>query len=123
TVSRWLQGFTMTTVAYLPALKPAVIARVLYGVPYVATYGYKYPEFVLLKGRRAFAAFMRVVEWIGARLAYTVIYTTSELRAYLVGRCGSVVVPKLRYFWRSTRSTHHSFCRSFGAAKKSFCPA
>lgn len=75
---------------------PAVIARALYGVPFVATYGYKYPEFVLLKGRHVLSFIMRVVEWIGVHAAHSIIYTTDELKRYLE-QFGSVVMAKLRF--------------------------
>jgi glycosyltransferase involved in cell wall biosynthesis len=62
---------------------PAMIARLLYGVPYVTTYGYRYHAVAALDGRRLSDMFLRLLEPLALRLAAGVIVTTQELASYV----------------------------------------
>ena len=59
---------------------PALIARVLWGVPYVTTYGFRYAR-VMRPGLNR--PVMRLLERVGLRCAAAVLVTTEELRAHV----------------------------------------
>ncbi len=65
------------------AALPAVIARALYGTPLVLTYGYRYGDFMRLKGRRAYGWWLDRLERVALPLAERVIVTTPTLRAHV----------------------------------------
>ncbi len=62
---------------------PAMIARLLYGTPYVTTYGYRYHAFAAVEGRRLSSLYLRLLEPLALRLAAGVIVTTQELATYV----------------------------------------
>ena len=62
---------------------PAWVARALYGVPYVVTYGYRYGEVARLRGGAWAARRLALVERIVLRHAAAVIVTTGELAAHV----------------------------------------
>jgi glycosyltransferase involved in cell wall biosynthesis len=62
-----------------------MIARLLYGIPYVTTYGYRYHTFSAVEGHRLSSLYLRLLEPLVVRLAAGVIVTTQELASY-VGR-------------------------------------
>jgi len=62
---------------------PAMIARLLYGVPYVVTYGYRYHAFAAVEGRSLASFYLRLLEPVALRLAAGVIVTTRELGDYV----------------------------------------
>lgn len=62
---------------------PAVIARGVYGVPYVVTYGYRYAEFARVEGARLKALWLASVEKRFLQAAAGVIVTTQELQRYV----------------------------------------
>ena len=64
---------------------PAMIAKILYGKPYVATYGYRYFEHARTEGMglRAYLFLWRAR--LGARFANRVIVTTDEMASYVSG--------------------------------------
>ena len=62
---------------------PAMIARLLYGIPYVTTYGYRYHTFAAMEGRYLNSLYLRVLELLALRLAVGVIVTTQELASYV----------------------------------------
>jgi len=64
---------------------PAMVARLLYGIPYVTTYGYRYHAVAAVEGRRLSSAYLRLLEPMALRMAEGVIVTTQELAAH-VGR-------------------------------------
>ncbi len=74
---------------------PAIMSTLFWRVPYVATFGYKYAEFVRLNGRIAFSYLMRALERVGIRYASAVIYTTEETKNHLLGRVGPWLAPRL----------------------------
>lgn len=92
---QYIQQCSVLRVMQMDGCIPAVLARWLYRVPFVATFGYKYSEFALLKNRHTFSGIMRWIEALGVRTATTIIFTTEELRAYLLKRFGPWVGPKL----------------------------
>jgi len=61
---------------------PAVVARLLFGVPFVTTYGYRYGEFMRVKGRRFYGWWLDRLERLALRLAARVIVTTPSLREH-----------------------------------------
>jgi len=65
------------------AALPAVIARALYGTPLVLTYGYRYGDFMRLKGRRAYGWWLDRLERVALPLAERVIVTTPTLHAHV----------------------------------------
>lgn len=67
---------------------PAVLAKIRLGLPYVATYGYRYAEFIRPTRRWASYFLAIFVERLGLRRADGVIVTTPELAQY-VGRWAS----------------------------------
>ena len=64
---------------------PAVISKLLYRKPYVATYGFKYTEFARLDQPLWIVYATSIIEFFGLRLADGIIVTTPELKEY-VGR-------------------------------------
>jgi len=62
---------------------PAMIARLLYGIPYVTTYGYRYHAIAQVEGRRLASAYLRMLEQAALRMAQGVIVTTQELADYV----------------------------------------
>ena len=92
---RALRACGVLRVMQMDGCIPAVLAHWLYGVPFAATFGYKYAEFALLKNRQAFSKIMRWIEALGVRTATTIIFTTEELRAYLLKRFGPRIEQKL----------------------------
>ena len=62
---------------------PAIIARLLYGIPFVVTYGYRYHAFASIEGRHVSSVYLRVLEAAALRLAAGVIVTTQELASYV----------------------------------------
>ncbi len=62
---------------------PAMIAHLLYGLPYVTTYGYRYHAFADVEGRRLSSLYLRLLEPLALRLAAEVIVTTQELASYV----------------------------------------
>ncbi|MBI4098692.1 MAG: GDP-mannose 4,6-dehydratase [Candidatus Magasanikbacteria bacterium] len=92
---QYIKQCSVLRVMQMDGCIPAVLAHWLYRVPFVATFGYKYAEFALLKNRQAFSKIMQWIEAVGVRTATTIIYTTEELRAYLLKRFGPWVGPKL----------------------------
>lgn len=71
------------------AALPAVIARALYGTPLVLTYGYRYGEFMRLKGRRLYGWWLDVLERLALPRAERVIVTTPALRDHVARFVGS----------------------------------
>lgn len=68
---------------------PAIVARVVYGIPYVTTYGYSYAEFAQVEGRHLKALWLKWVERTALRWAAAVIVTTQELANLVSGRIGT----------------------------------
>lgn len=81
---RQLQGCAVVRVFHVTGALPAVMARRLYGVPFVTTYGYRYAEF---GSRTWMAGRLRAgVEALGLAEAAAVIVTTPELAAHVTAR-------------------------------------
>ncbi len=62
---------------------PAVIGKIFYKIPFIATYGYKYHKFAEIEGRGFSSPFLKLVELIVLKTADGVIVTTEELRKYV----------------------------------------
>jgi len=80
---RQLRGCAVLRVFQVTGVIPALIAKRLYGVPFVTTYGFSYSE---LARSRITAWLRRRVEAIGLAFADAVIVTTPELAARVSGR-------------------------------------
>jgi glycosyltransferase involved in cell wall biosynthesis len=61
----------------------AIIAKWLYGIPYVTTYGYKYAELARLLGSPVKAIALWLIERLGVYFADAVIVTTAELKEHV----------------------------------------
>jgi glycosyltransferase involved in cell wall biosynthesis len=61
----------------------AVMARIIKGIPFVATYGYRYGDSMRLKGRHTYGLWLDFLESIALRLAKKVIVTTPSLQAHV----------------------------------------
>ena len=98
----WVYGFVMPLryreafrrcsifrVFQITGAMPAVLAKRLYGIPFVTTYGFWYGR---LARSRASGALRRVVETLGLRAADAVIVTTPELGAHVAARAGAAKV-------------------------------
>lgn len=86
---------------------PAILARWLYGVPYVVTYGYDYCA--VLKSEGAWwprRLLMRFRESLGVRYAAQIIVTTSALRKTLLDRG----VPAQKLTWIPNGVNTTTFC-------------
>ncbi len=65
---------------------PAIVAKRVYGIPYVTTYGFRYAHFArTLTGSRLRAGVLQALEWSSLRFADRVVVTTDSLARY-VGR-------------------------------------
>lgn len=84
---RVFRQLTLLRVMQAGAALPAVIACVLYGTPYVVTYGYRYGDFMRIKGRKMYGRWLDVLEKIALRLAVKVIVTTPSLREHVATLC------------------------------------
>lgn len=62
---------------------PAVVAKLLYGKPYVGTYGYRYLENARTQGMGLRAYLFEWRAYLGLKLADGVIVTTKELSSYV----------------------------------------
>lgn len=62
---------------------PAIVAHLLWGTRFVTTYGYLYGDFMRVKGRRLYGAYLDVLERVALRLAERVIVTTPALLAHV----------------------------------------
>jgi glycosyltransferase involved in cell wall biosynthesis len=70
-------------VMQFPGVIPALVARVLYGVPFVVTYGYHYAEIARITGSRLKARLYRWLESMAFPRAAGVIVTSGEMEARL----------------------------------------
>jgi glycosyltransferase involved in cell wall biosynthesis len=68
---------------------PALIAKRVFGVPFVTTYGFWYTS---LARSRVTAGLSRVVARVGLAEADAVIVTTDDLRAFVIGKVGTAKV-------------------------------
>ena len=80
---RQLRGCAVLRVFQVTGVIPALIAKWLYGVPFVTTYGFSYSE---LARSRITAWLRRRVEAMGLAFADSVIVTTPALAARVSGR-------------------------------------
>mgnify|MGYP005840040219 CR=1 FL=1 len=62
---------------------PAAIARLLWGIPFVVTYGYHYAQVARSEGYRWRSFLLSVLEWIGLHTANAIIVTTPALAKYV----------------------------------------
>lgn len=82
---REFRGCAVIRVFQATGVIPAVIAKRVFGVPFVATYGYYYPKFARSRMR---GVLHRWVETVGLAAADAVIVTTPELAARVADRVG-----------------------------------
>jgi glycosyltransferase involved in cell wall biosynthesis len=82
---RWsseMQSCHVLRAFQITGVLPAVAAKVRWGIPFVATYGYRYAEFARVDGKVRRAFFLWLLEQIGLRSADAVIVTTPALAAH-----------------------------------------
>lgn len=81
---RHLRECSVLRVFHVTGALPAVMAKRLYGIPFVTTYGYRYSEF----GSRSWSAarLRGCVETLGLAEADAVIVTTPELATHVAAR-------------------------------------
>jgi glycosyltransferase involved in cell wall biosynthesis len=75
---------------------PAIITKILCGIPYVTTYGYRYSDFLKIEKGRLFAFLVGIVERLGLFFADRVIVTTPGLENHvskLVSKEKIVLIP------------------------------
>lgn len=70
-------------VMQMTGMIPAALAKTILGLPFVATYGYRYAEFIRPTRRWMSYLLAIVVERLGLRVADAVIVTTPELAQYV----------------------------------------
>jgi glycosyltransferase involved in cell wall biosynthesis len=83
---RRLRGLRLLRAMQIGGALPAVLARVLYGLPFVATYGYRYGDFMRVNGRPLYGWWMDRLEGVALRCADKVIVTTPALAAHVARR-------------------------------------
>jgi glycosyltransferase involved in cell wall biosynthesis len=82
-------------VLQFPGVIPALVARLLYGTPFVVTYGYHYGEVARLAGSRVKPWLYRVLEHLAFPRAAGVIVTSTEMQRLLERHPRR---PRLAYF-------------------------
>lgn len=86
---RQLRGCAVLRVFQVTGVIPALIAKWLYGVPFVTTYGFWYSK---LARSGASRGLRRLVEAVGLAAADAVIVTTLDLQAHVAARVGAARV-------------------------------
>lgn len=79
---RWardMQRCRVLRVFQITGVIPAILARIRWGTPFVATYGYRYAAVARVEGYRRRAALLYALEQLGLRTASAIIVTTSAL--------------------------------------------
>ena len=75
---------------------PTIVARALFGVPYVTTFGYRYAEFARIERSRLKAISVSMFERMAVRWADAVIVTTDAIRRHIAsvdGASRTVMIP------------------------------
>jgi glycosyltransferase involved in cell wall biosynthesis len=92
---RQLRECEALRVEQFPGVVPALIARFLYGVPFVVTYGYHYGEVARIAGSRLKPRLYRWLERAAFPRAAGVIVTSHQMETLLASHPGK---PRLAYF-------------------------
>lgn len=92
---REFRGCGALRVLQFTGVLPALIARALYGTPFVVTYGYHYAEVARLSGARVKPRLLRLLERLALPRAAAVIVTSREMEAHLARHPAH---PRLAYF-------------------------
>lgn len=79
-------------VEQFPGVIPALIARALYGIPFVVTYGYHYAEIARLAGSRVKPWLYTVLERVALRCAAGVVVPSEEMETRARARGASHLV-------------------------------
>ena len=66
----------------------AIVSRVLFGKPYITTYGYMWMNDLLFHKKYLECIIAKPIEWFGLRLAKKVIITTGMTREHVLGFVG-----------------------------------
>jgi glycosyltransferase involved in cell wall biosynthesis len=82
-------------VEQFPGVVPALIARLLYGIPFVVTYGYHYGEVARIAGSWLKPRLYRWLEWAAFPRAAGVIVTSHQMETLLSAHPAR---PRLAYF-------------------------
>lgn len=78
-----LRGCDVLRVFHTTGAIAALIARLRFGIPYVTTYGYRYPDFARSAGHHGAAQLWRGLEPVLLRNAAGVVVPTDDLAAYV----------------------------------------
>ena len=81
---RQLRECTLLRVMQIGGALPAVGARLLWRIPYAATYGYRYVLFAKIKGRPVYGLLVRAIERLGLAFADKVFVTTRSLEQHVL---------------------------------------
>lgn len=79
-----MQQCYMLRVFQITGIIPALITKLIFHIPCVTTYGYRYPEFAKIDGSRIKAVLLMLLEYLSLRLADGIIVTTKELEDYIL---------------------------------------
>lgn len=97
---------------------PAILAKLLYGKPYVVTYGYRYFDNVRAQEGLMRALFFRWRARLGAQLADRVIVTTPEMAEYV-----GAFTPQAKLLYVPNGVDTAQFCPAGKAAQPAHTPA
>lgn len=86
---RQLRSCSVLRVFQVTGVVPALLAKRLFGIPFITTYGFWYSKLARSWGTRWFRG---LVEGLGIAAADAVIVTTSELAAYVAEKVGEAKV-------------------------------
>lgn len=86
---RQLRSCSVLRVFQVTGVVPALLAKRLFGIPFITTYGFWYSKLARSWGTRWFRG---LVEGLGLAAADAVIVTTSELAAYVAAKVGEAKV-------------------------------
>jgi len=81
--AQWMRRCTVSRVFQATGILPAWLAKVRWGIPIVATYGYRYSAFARVEGRGAAAVYTAALERLALRVSDAIIVTTQELADYV----------------------------------------
>jgi len=84
-----IRSLSLIRVMQTQGALPAVIARILYRVPFITTYGYLYGDSMRVKKRYTYGLWLDLLEKIALRFASGVMVTTPSLREKVSRTAGS----------------------------------
>ena len=88
-----IKACNLFRVMHLNGAIPAIIIKKLYGIPFVATYGYNYAKFAEIEGHRWKAKVLRMMIPFFLKNAKAIIVTTADLKKEVenyIGKLGKI---------------------------------